>query len=708
MSGTDTRVAPAATLRTAAGGESTRWVAARCREVPWLTAATVFTTVAGAALQVLPVLLLGRVVDGVVEGDGRSVLVTTGILMAAAALLGAAATAVSTYLIGRLGADLLAQLREAAVRAVLGMPSARIEQVGRGDVLSRVGDDVAVLSRGIRTAIPTVFSAGVLVAIATVGMFGLDWRLGLAGAGALPAYALALRWYLPRSAPLYQQQRVAQADRAQALISGLNGIDTVRAYRLEGAFREQVTDKSWRVRELGIQVFRIFGRFVGRENRAEFIGLVLILVVGYVLLETGAATLGDVSAAPLMFHRLFTPLGAIMFTFDEAQKSGASLTRLVGVLGESSERRLVGDAPVASGGPVPHAVTVEGLTFGYPGAEEPVLRDVSLSIPVGGSLALVGATGAGKSTLAALIAGIGTPQAGSVRIGPHDLAYLDEAGARALVSILTQETHVFSGPLAEDLRLSAPAATDTELMDALRVVGARPWVEELPDGLDTTVGEGGERLDVTKVAQIALARLVLNQAGVVVLDESTAEAGERGRRRAGEVRAGRVLRPDHAVRGAPAHPGDGGGPHRRAGRGTRGGAGNPRGTGRPGRPVRAPVARLARGQLGTPWVGDPPTLLRWKDDESPMTDPTARTVLLSAAGLDDVRRRTGDHSDRTITEACAIGLSYWATGTSPDGIDLTPSTLFADVLRWVGEGGTAPAGFGRSGRTAAASGPPRT
>ncbi|MFD2684854.1 ABC transporter ATP-binding protein, partial [Streptomyces phyllanthi] len=440
----------------------------------------------------------------------------------------AAATAVSTYLIGRLGADLLATLREGAVRAVLGMPSARIEQVGRGDVLSRVGDDVAVISKGVRTAIPTVFSAGVLVVIATVGMFGLDWRLGLAGAGALPAYALALRWYLPRSAPLYQKQRVAQADRAQALISGLNGIDTVRAYRLEDAFREKVTSESWRVRELGIEVFRFFGRFVGRENRAEFIGLVLILVVGYALLETDAATLGEVSAAPLLFHRLFTPLGSIMFTFDEAQKSGASLTRLVGVLGESSEDRLVGDATVVPAHVEPCSVTVEGVTFRYPGTEEPVLRDVSLTIPAGGSLALVGATGAGKTTLAALIAGIGTPEAGSVRVGSTDLAGLDEAGARALVSILTQETHVFSGPLAEDLRLAAPKATDVELMDAMRTVGADGWVDALPDGLDTMVGEGGERLDVTKVAQIALARLVLGRAPVVVLDESTAEAGSEG------------------------------------------------------------------------------------------------------------------------------------------------------------------------------------
>ncbi|MDL4773026.1 ABC transporter ATP-binding protein [Actinomadura xylanilytica] len=527
MSTTDTRVAPAA-LRTATGREAARWVVAHCRGTPWLTVAAVLATVAEAAFQVLPVLLLGRVVDAVVKGEPPSILITIGALMVAAAPLGAVAAAASTYLIGRLGADLLARLREGAVRAVLGMPSARIEQVGRGDVLSRVGDDVAVLSKGIRTAVPTVFSAGVLVVIATVGMFGLDWRLGLAGAGALPAYALALRWYLPRSAPLYQRQRVAQADRAQELISGLDGIDTVRAYRLEGAFRAKVAGESWRVRDLGIEVFRLFGRFVGRENRAEFIGLVLIIVVGYALLEADAASLGEVSAAPLLFHRLFNPLGSIMFTFDEAQKSGASLTRLVGVLGEAAEGRLVGGPALAPADAAAYPVTVEGLTFGYPDSEEPVLRDVDLAIPAGASLALVGATGAGKTTLAALIAGIGTPQAGSVRIGSTDLAGLDEAGARALVSILTQETHVFSGSLADDLRLAAPEATGAELMDALRTVGADGWVDALPDGLNTLVGEGGERLDVTKGAQLALARLVLGRSPVVVLDESTAEAGSQG------------------------------------------------------------------------------------------------------------------------------------------------------------------------------------
>ncbi|NUR43084.1 MAG: ABC transporter ATP-binding protein, partial [Streptomyces sp.] len=200
----------------------------------------------------------------------------------------------------------------------------------------------------------------------------------------------------------------------------------------------------------------------------------------------------------------------------------------VGVLGEEAEDRLVGDEAVAPAGSASYAVSMEGVTFAYPGTDEPVLRDVNLSIPAGSSLALVGATGAGKTTLAALVAGIGTPQAGVVRIGPTDLAGLDEAGARALVSLLTQETHVFSGPLAEDLRLAAPRASDAELTDALRTVGAAGWVEALPEGLSTPVGEGGERLDVTKVTQIALARLVLGRAPVVVLDESTAEAGSEG------------------------------------------------------------------------------------------------------------------------------------------------------------------------------------
>ncbi|WP_116113527.1 ABC transporter ATP-binding protein [Austwickia chelonae] len=515
-------------LRTTTGREATRWVLDHCRSRPWLSTATVLTTVTGATLQILPVLLLSRVIDIVTRGEPSSALVTVGIVMFSAVLLGALATAASTYLIGKLGADLLADLREGAVRTVLGLPSSRIEQAGHGDVLSRVGDDVAILSKGIRTAVPTVLSAGVLVTVATIGMFGLDWRLGLAGSCALFAYASALRWYLPRSAPLYREQRIAQADRAQTLISALNGIHTVRAYQLENTFQDKVAHDSSRVKDLGIEVFRFFGRFVGRENRAEFVGLTAILVTGHLLVSAEATSIGAVAAALLAFHRLFTPLGSIMFTFDEAQKSGASLTRLVGVLAESRGERLVGAPDGDAAQPSSCPVTVDAVSFTYPGTDHPVLHEITLTIPAGGSLALVGATGAGKTTLAALVAGIGTPDTGSVHIGSTDLSEVDEATARSLVSVLTQETHLFSGTLADDLRLAAPEADDSTLLSALQLVGADDWVETLPDGLSTLIGEGGEHLDGTKTAHIALARLVLARTPVVVLDESTAEAGSEG------------------------------------------------------------------------------------------------------------------------------------------------------------------------------------
>ena len=143
---------------------------------------------------------------------------------------------------------------------------------------------------------------------------------------------------------------------------------------------------------------------------------------------------------------------------------------------ESDGDKLVRSAVAVDANAAPLPVSVRGLSFRYPESEHDVLQDIDIEIPAGTSLALVGATGAGKTTLAALVAGTGTPQTGSVHIGPADLAELDEAGARALVSILTQEAHVFAGPLAEDLRLAAPDATDDELMDALRTVGADTWV----------------------------------------------------------------------------------------------------------------------------------------------------------------------------------------------------------------------------------------
>ncbi|MCM6771951.1 ABC transporter ATP-binding protein/permease [Nocardia sp. CDC159] len=515
-------------LRTASARASARWVAEFCRRTPLLTVTTIATSIGGAALQIIPFLLLSRIIDTVTGGGDRASAIRLGALMVAAGLSGAVVTAISVACLGRLGALLVSALREGAMRTVLALPIARVETAGRGDVLSRVGDDVAVVSRGLRTAVPELLSAAVLVGVAVASMFGLDWRLGLAGAVALPAYALALRWYLPRSAPLYRAQREAQGDRADVLIGGLDGIDTIRAYGLERQYRGRVTEQSLRVRDLGIRSFHLFGRFVGRENRAELIGLAAVLTTGFALTKAGMVTLGAAAAAPLLFHRLFNPLGMIMYCFDEAQKSGASLTRLVGVLAEPSDRRLVRSTAAASAPATALRVALRGVRYRYAGSDTDAVRGIDLDIAAGATVALVGASGAGKSTLAALVAGVLAPNQGRISLGDTDIGELDEAGVRERVALSTQQTHVFAGTLAADLRLAAPDAEDDELRAALAAAGAADWVADLPDGLDTRIGAGGLYLDPTRAAQLALARIILGRAPVVVLDESTAEAGSHG------------------------------------------------------------------------------------------------------------------------------------------------------------------------------------
>jgi ATP-binding cassette subfamily C protein len=174
-------------------------------------------------------------------------------------------------------------------------------------------------------------------------------------------------------------------------------------------------------------------------------------------------------------------------------------------------------------------VTVTGVHHAYREGEE-VLHGVDLDIRPGERVALVGASGAGKTTLAKLIAGIHSPAGGDIRVGGEKLAALGPTAIRQNTVLVTQEVHVFAGQLADDLRLAKADASDDELTAALEKVGARQWVQALPDGLATVVGEGGHRLTTAQAQQLALARVVLADPPVVILDEATAEAGSAGAR----------------------------------------------------------------------------------------------------------------------------------------------------------------------------------
>ncbi|MFD4293420.1 ABC transporter ATP-binding protein [Rhodococcus sp. NPDC058505] len=488
-----------------------------------LTALTAAAGTVGAATTLVPIYAFGVLVDRVREQAGGTAIVGVVAVITVAAIVGGLFAGWTSILISRLGEGMLAGLREDTVDRALTLPVATVERAGTGDLLSRVGDDVAVIGKAVADVVPSLVSAVLLVALSLVAMLGMDWRLGVAGAVALPLYGLALRWYLPRSGPVFAAERVAMGERAQALVATMSGARTVRAYGLEDRHLAEIDRASSRARDLATGVFALFTRLAGRGNRAEFVGLSVILVVGFVLVRDGHVTVGAATAAALLFHRLFNPIGMLMFTFDEVQSAGASLARLVGVV----------DIPVpirGASGAVPRSaeLRLDGVRYSYDG-ERDVVCGIDIRLAPGERVALVGATGAGKSTVAAIAAGSLAPTGGAVTLGGVPVADLGD-GLRERVVIVSQEVHVFAGPLIEDLRLARPSATTEQAEAALAAVGALDWARALDRGLDTVVGEGGSLLTAAQAQQLALARLVLADPLVAVLDEATAEAGSAGAR----------------------------------------------------------------------------------------------------------------------------------------------------------------------------------
>lgn len=491
-----TRPLPVATPREAAHALG---VMARRRPLVLTAAAAAFLLAALAGL-VAPY-ALGHVVDVVREDGERSQVVLAVLVIAGAAVVGAVATALSVAWLAAGVEPGLAELREEVLDHAVHLDLERLEGAGSGDLVSRLGDDVAAVSEAVDSTVPLVIGSALAVVLSGAGLFVLDWRLGLAGLLTAPLYVRGLRWYLPRSAPYYRDERTANAERAAAVLTAVHAERTLRAYRLSERQHAEVERRSWRAAQLGIDVWHLLTRFFGRNNRAELVGLLLVLGTGFWLVRAEEVTVGAVTAAALLFHRLFNPIGALLTVFDEVQSAGASLVRLVGV----TTARPVPVAVAATAGVELHAVDhayVEG---------HPVLREVDLTVAPGERVALVGASGAGKSTLALVAAGLVAPTGGSV-------------GTDGAALLVTQEVHTYVGTVREQLTLGR-AADDDALHAALEAVGADGWVAALPDGLDTVVGEGGHRLTTAQAQHLALARVLVVDPPVVVLDEATAEAG---------------------------------------------------------------------------------------------------------------------------------------------------------------------------------------
>jgi len=483
----------------------------------------VLAFVVGGVAGLVPPWVLGLIVDEVQSGGEAESVVRLAVAIAVAAVAGGGASVVSLTFLARAAEPALASLREQVLDRALHLDAERLERAGAGDLLSRVGDDVRTVAASIKEVVPLMVESAVAVGFTAVGLFALDWRLGLAGFAAAPFYIAGLRWYLPRSAPLYREERIAQGERAQVLVSGVQGAPTLRAFGREQAQLREVDRTSWRAAQIALDVFKLLTRFGARNNGSELIGLGTILATGFFLVRADAVTVGAVTAAALYFHRLFNPIGALLVLFDEVQSAGASLSRLAGVALMDRPARSVAAAPERGD------LVLSGTSHEYV-AGVPAVHGVDLVLRPGERVALVGATGAGKTTLAAVAAGILRPTEGRVTFGGASYDDLDARTIRDRVVLVSQDVHVFSGTVRDAVTLARADASDDEVRSALEVTHAWSWVRTLPDGLDTVVGSEGRSLTPAQGQQLALARVALRDPAVVVLDEATAEAGSAGAR----------------------------------------------------------------------------------------------------------------------------------------------------------------------------------
>jgi ATP-binding cassette subfamily C protein len=477
------------------------------------------TTLLASVAGLVPPWAVGTIVNDVSAGHGR--IFPQALLICVATVAAALLGGVSLTMLARVGEPGLAELREEVLDRALHLPADRIERATTGDLLSRLSDDVRTVSQGLKDVVPVIVSSAVTVVLTAAGALTLDWPLGLAIVAVTPLFVGGLRWYLPRSGPLYREERIAQGERAEALLTGVDAAPTARAFGIGALLLHRIEDTSGRAADISVDVYRLTLRFLMRNNLAELLGLGLIIGLGFVLVRERLTSVGAVTAAALYFLRLFTPIAGVLFTFDRFQAIGAALSRLVGIATMPKPPAPDPSAEVGSGD-----VVLAGITHEYvPG--RPVLRDVTVRIAVGERIALVGATGAGKTTLGAIAAGALRPTHGTVTYGgtPYDPA---RTGIRSHVFLVTQDVHAFAGTVRDSLTLVRPEASDEDVWRALAATLADRWVAALPDGLATVVGEEGHQLAADQVQQLALARIVLGDPWFVVLDEATAEAGSAG------------------------------------------------------------------------------------------------------------------------------------------------------------------------------------
>ncbi|WP_116374415.1 ABC transporter ATP-binding protein [Mycobacterium sp. MFM001] len=502
--------------------------------------AFVGVSVVSALLTVATPMLAGKVVDEIVAGTHAAAVVLLAGVIALVALAEAAVSLVTRWLSSTIGEGLILDLRTAVYDHVQRMPVAFFTRTRTGALVSRLSNDVMGAQRAFSDTLSGVVSNLVTLMLTLVVMAGISWQITALSLLLVPLFVVPARRIGTTMARLSRERAVYNATMNSQMTERFSapGATLVKLFGDPRRESREFALRAGRVRDIGVRSSMLQSVFMNSLTLMSALALALVYGLGGVLAIGGHLQAGAVVSLALLLTRLYAPLTALVNARVEIASALVSFERVFEVLDlEPLIGQRPGAVPVPDG---PVSVTFDDVRFGYPSADkvslasleevavldgrggDEVLHGISFTAEPGQMVALVGSSGAGKSTIAALLARLYDVDSGAVRLGGVDVRDLTTASLRQTVGLVTQDGHLFHESIRSNLQLAAPGASDDELWAALRRARLADVVAEMPDGLDTVVGERGYRLSGGQRQRLTIARLLLGQSRVVVLDEATA------------------------------------------------------------------------------------------------------------------------------------------------------------------------------------------